>query len=437
MRGSGTAGLVVAISVSFALLVSAPAVAASSWSGPAAAPTPQPSTSRKPAKPTPRPTVTVTQVRKPSPSPTPQRCDLERGLPASDMTSEPWAQQKLNFTDVWPLTRGEGVTVAVVDSGVDVSHPQLRGVDAYDDTRTDKRDCLGHGTEVAGIIAAKDMRPEHVPFLGVAPLVHLVSIKAVVESNNNDPSLLPRAIRDAAARGARIINVSSDSTDYPSLKNAVEYAQRKGALIVAAAGNTKPEKKDSEQELYPASYPGVLSVGAIDNTGKVTNFSDSKSNISVVAPGQGIDTTWPGGYRSDEGTSFSAPFVTGTAALVWSFHPTLTADQVKHRIEVTADGGTGAGTGHGTLNPLRAVTAVLPEESGKAPAPVRRGQVTIATPRPEDRFTRTLALSFVVGALGIAAAVGAGSLIVPAGRRRGWRPGRRTPPSDPSGPGST
>jgi subtilisin family serine protease len=168
----------------------------------------------------------------------------------------------------------------------------------------------------------------------------------------------------------------------------------------------------------------------------VTDFSDSKSNVSVLAPGKGIDSTWPGGYHSDEGTSFSAPFVAGTAALVWSYHPSLTAEQVKHRIEVTADGGTGAGTGHGTVNPLRAVTAVLPEESGQAPAPVKREQVAIATPRSKDHFTRTLALSFAVGALGIAAMVGAGGLIVPAGSRRGWHPGRRTPPPDPSDPGS-
>ncbi|MCW2916567.1 MAG: peptidase and in kexin sedolisin [Actinomycetia bacterium] len=428
----------VAVTVALAAFGSVPPAIATSPAGlPAAAPSksPTPKTTRKPTpKPKPKPKPKPT----PKPSPSPQRCELPKGLPASDMTSEPWAQQKLNFTEVWPLTQGEGIKVAVVDSGVDASHAQLPSVEAYDDTHTSARDCVGHGTEIAGIIAAKDLRKQRVPFLGVAPMVHLMSFKMAITDSDNDPHFLAQAIRDAADRGARIMNISSQTPNYDYLKSAVEYAQRKGTLIVAAAGNTAPEKKDSEQALYPASYPGVISVGAIDSQGKVTNYSDSKSNVSVVAPGKGIVATWPGGdYRSADGTSFSTPYVAGTAALVWSYHPHLTSAQVKYRIEVTADGATAAGTGHGTINPLRAVTAVLPEENGQAPAPAKAGPVAIAAPRKVDHFTRTLALSFVVGALGIAAAIGAGGLIVPAGRRRGWRPGRRTPPPDPTGPDST
>jgi len=356
------------------------------------------------------------------------QCTNKRGQPASAMTVEPWAQQKLNFTEVWPLTRGAGVKVAVVDGGVE-SHPQISLTQSIDDTGKGIAPCGGHGTMVAGIIAAKDMRQQRIPFVGVAPAARLMSFKMVVDDqgDTNDTHWLARAIQDAANRGAQVINVSSQSPDMPYLKSAVDYAQRKGALIVAAAGNIDPNKKDSEQPLYPAAYPGVLSVGAIDTSGKVTDFTVTKSNVSVLAPGQNVAGTWTGGtYISDSGTSFAAPFVSGTAALVWSYHHNLSAQQVMHRIEVTADGPAGAGSGYGTINPLRAVTAVLPEESGQNGAQAKAGPVTIPTPKHTDPFTRNMSLGLTGGALALAGLGVAGMMIVPAGRRRNWQPGRRT-----------
>jgi membrane-anchored mycosin MYCP len=359
------------------------------------------------------------------------QCTSKRGQPASAMTQEPWPQQKLNFTEVWPLTKGGGVKVAVVDSGV-AAHPQINLGQSFDDTGKGIAPCGGHGTMVAGIIAAKDLRQQRVPFVGVAPAVQLMSFKMVVDdtSSSNDTHWLAKALRDAADKGARVINVSSQSPDVPYLKEAVRYAQQKGALIVAAAGNIDQDKKDSEQPLYPAAYPGVLSVGAIDNTGKVTDFTVTKSNVSVLAPGQNVAGTWTGGsYIADSGTSFAAPFVSGTAALVWSYHRNLTAEQVMHRIEVTADGATSAGSGYGTVNPLRAVTAVLPEESGQNAAQPKAGPVTIPTPKHTDPFTRNMSLGLTAGALGLAGLGVAGAFIVPAGRRRNWQPGRKRIPS--------
>jgi membrane-anchored mycosin MYCP len=417
------AGLAAIGSLSLASLVITPVALATPASRPQVAPT------VPPKKPTPAPTVTRTKLKTVAP---PQRCDIGAGAPASEMTSAPWPQQMLNFTEVWPFTEGQHVKVGIVDSGVDASHPQLPNIASYDLTGTDKRDCAGHGTEVAGIIAAQDRRP-HVPFLGVAPKSRLISVKVATQDKNNDARLLAKGISRAADLGAKVICVSSQTANYPFLEQAVRHAQAVGALVVAAAGNTDPGKKDSQQELYPASYDGVMSVGAVGPDGKVADFSDSKSRVSVVAPGAKVISTWPGNsYHLDDGTSFAAPYVAGTAALVESHLPGLTAAQVKHRIEVTADGSTSVGSGHGIINPLRAVTAVLPEEGGQGQpqAPTRAHPVTLVQPHRESSFTRTMALSIVGGALGVTGAVAAGGLIIPAGRRRSWRPGRRATPTE-------
>jgi type VII secretion-associated serine protease mycosin len=347
-------------------------------------------------------------------------CQLEQGSPASQMTSEPWPQQRLNFTDAWMLTRGEGVVVAVVDSGVDTTHPQLRGrVQSYDVTKTGAQDCVGHGTRVAGIIGAQDLRGRGIPFLGVAPGARLISIKSAVGKNDNDPRWVAAGIRQAVDRHAKIINVSSQTPNYPFLKAAVEYAQRKDVLIVAAAGNVEDKQNRTVHEAYPASYPGVMAVGGTTSDGALSDSSNSETHVTITAPGKDIISTWPHGtYYNETGTSFAAPYVAGTAALVRAYHPKLTARQVKYRIEHTADGGTVKGTGAGQVNPLRAVTAVMSEESGQAPAHPAVRRVSISQPSEGDRFGRTLALSLAGGALVVAAAIAVAGAVIPAGRRR-------------------
>ncbi|MBC6457974.1 type VII secretion-associated serine protease mycosin [Actinomadura sp. HBU206391] len=348
-------------------------------------------------------------------------CTLQQtGSPATEMKSEPWPQQRLNFADVWDLTRGGGVTVAVVDSGVDASHPQLRGrVRTYDVTKTGPQDCLGHGTRVAGIIAARDMRKENVAFIGVAPQAKLISVKmAVSSSGDNDPRWVADAIRRSADLGAKVINVSSQTPNYPFLKAAVEYAQGKDALIVAAAGNLK-DAKQTAQQAYPASYPGVMAVGGINPNGSLADFSNSETHVTITAPGKDIISTWPNGaYFNESGTSWAAPYVAGTAALVRSYHPKLTAAQVKDRIERTADGGTVKGTGAGLVNPLRAVTAVLGNEGAGASTQPTVRRVAIAQPQEGDHFGRNLALSLAGGALVLAAATAVAGAAIPASRRR-------------------
>ncbi|MEV0380470.1 type VII secretion-associated serine protease mycosin [Nonomuraea sp. NPDC050643] len=360
--------------------------------------------------PTPAPTRTVT-------------CDPEPGV--AEVTGTPWPQERLRFQRVWRLTRGEGVTVAVVDSGVDVTHPQLAGVVArqVDLTGTDLRDCVGHGTAVAGIIAGRDLTSRGVPVMGVAPAARILSIKQT-EGQSGDVRRLADGIRRAADLGAQVINVSVQAHDAPPLKAAVAYAQAKDVVIVAAAGNVKQDD-GAVTPAYPAEYPGVVAVGSASPDGKKSDFSNGATRISVTAPGAGVTSAWTGGgYRTGlDGTSFAAPFVSGVAALVRARHPDLDLWEVKRRLERTAEGGGAAGTGAGLVNPLQAVTSVLPpaEEGGAAAAPV----VLARAPVP-DRRMRGIALAMAAGTVGATALVVFLALTLPRARRRKWRAGGAT-----------
>ncbi|GAA1891637.1 hypothetical protein GCM10009736_69870 [Actinomadura bangladeshensis] len=346
--------------------------------------------------------------------------ELVYGSPAKELPRQLWPQERLNFTDVWEHTRGKGVKVAVVDSGVDTSHPQLRGhVKAYDVTKSGLRDCVGHGTAVAGIIGAADMRDKGIPFVGVAPDAEIISVKMAVQASGNRSEWAAQAIRKAVDLGAKVINISSQSPDLPDLRQAVHYAQQRDVVIVSVAGNLTDRTKQTPQKAYPASYPGVISVGALAKDGTLAGFSNTVTPVTVTAPGQSVVSTWPrGSYKLDDGTSLAAPYVAGTAALIRAFNPNLNYQQVKHRIEATADGAQAQGTGSGVVNPLRAVTTVGTAANPSA-APVAGVQrVSIDQPPPEDRFGRNMAFAIAAAAFTLAAAVGIAATVIPAARRR-------------------
>ncbi|GII60368.1 peptidase S8 [Sphaerisporangium krabiense] len=357
----------------------------------------------------------------------PQRCAPPRG---GVEVGESWAQRRLAFTRVWQLTRGEGVTVAFVDSGADTRHPQVRVARTVDLTGTGPLDCVGHGTAVAGIIGGADMKD--IPFAGVAPEARLVSIKQS-NAENGDVALLAEGIRRAADLGAQVLNISIQTGDQPVLKSAVEYALANDVVIVAAAGNIRKED-GTPAPSYPAAYEGVLAVGSAGPDGRRTDFSNAATPVSVLAPGAGITSTWPGGaYRQDlDGTSYAAPYVAGVAALVRARHPELDNVRVRRRIELTADGASGAGTGAGMVNPLLAVSQILPSEvvalAPARPAPLPSG--VVARPVPPDTAAMTRAGGIALAALLAAGLVTAVSVVIPLGRRRGWRPGRAAVPGD-------
>jgi membrane-anchored mycosin MYCP len=377
----------------------------------ASPPPTQPSRSAPPAVPTPVAT-------EPQPS---QNCPGP-GQVSSKVTVVPWAQEALEWSSAWPLTEGRGVTVAVVDSGVSYS-PQLAGkVQAIDLTGTGYGDCVGHGTGVAGIIAASDMQALGNPFEGVAPEAKILSIK-VNNQESGSSAALDQGITDAALEGAQVINVSIVTGNSPGLRAAVAFALRKGAVIVAAGGND--EQQTGHGPFYPASYPGVLSVGAVEPDGSLAPFSDLYSRVAVTAPGVNVTSTTPGGYEAYNGTSFATAYVSGVAALVRSRYPKMSGPEVVKRIEETADGNTGPGTGNGLVNPLLAVTAILAPAIAQSPLPTPRPQPVAVERAPlPDLAARTTALEVVAGALGLAGLVAIGAVVIREGRRRRWRAGR-------------
>ncbi|MBG0815344.1 S8 family serine peptidase [Planomonospora sp. ID82291] len=357
-------------------------------------------------------------------------CTPQRGTTS---IGESWAQRRLNLPEVWRLTKGVGVTVAIVDSGVDTRHPQLKVASSVDLTGTHDYDCVGHGTAVAGIIAGTEIRG--VPFTGVAPRAKLISIKQTNESNG-DVGKLAQGIVRAVELGADVINVSIQAADQPDLKAAVDYALAQDVVVVAAAGNVQ-RADGSAAPAYPAAYPGVLSVGSAGPEGGRAGSSNASTPVSVLAPGTAVTAPWPGrAYREDlEGTSFAAPYVAGVAALVRARHPGLDQVRVRRRIELTADGASGSGTGAGMVNPLLAVSAILPETVAIAPqdpAPLPPGAVR---PAPAEDV-QGMAIAGRVALFSLSAAVLAvlAGVVVPLGRRRGWRPGGRRPAAPSGGP---
>jgi membrane-anchored mycosin MYCP len=326
-------------------------------------------------------------------------CPPQHGIAAP--ASEPWAQQALRFSAVWDRSRGSGVTVAIVDSGVD-ANPQfggrvIPGPDLVAGTKPGippGADCVGHGTAVASIIAAAPV--PGVSFTGVAPAARILSVK-ISGTDTFPTSVTPQGIVDAVQFGADVINLSlATPDDVPALRNAVEYALSHNVVVVAAAGNDLPQ--GGAGPFYPAAYPGVLAVGAVGPGGVLAGFSDRHTPVGVTAPGVNITSAYPGTFPAayapvQNGTSFAAAFVSGVVALVRSAHPGLNAAQVVARIEATARGAAGPGTGHGMVDPVRAVTAVLPAERAHAAQTARAAPTGISA--------RTVALAVIAGSFGL------------------------------------
>jgi membrane-anchored mycosin MYCP len=352
-------------------------------------------------------------------------CQSKPSAAAHRLRSVPWAQQMLDFSSVWDITRGRRVTVAVVDSGVQDT-PQLAGrASYYVQSGPGPADCVGHGTAVASIIGASDELSKGIPFYGVAPAARILSIKVQSSENQTNLSVLPQGIMDAVHLHARVINVSIQGPPTPALHAAVDYALRHNVVVVAAAGNDSQTTSGtvSKGPFYPASYPGVLSVGAVSRDGEITQDTQGKTPISVVAPGANVQSDYPGGFsEADTGTSFAAPFVSGEAALLRAAFPHMTESQVVARIITTADGNTGTRTGAGMINPVEAVTGLL---APQAATPSANAQpVAIPAVPHGNPTTHLVAMSVTGGGIALAVVVVVVAMTVPSGRRRHWRPAR-------------
>ncbi|NNF05846.1 MAG: S8 family serine peptidase [Candidatus Eisenbacteria bacterium] len=313
--------------------------------------------------------------------------------------SQPELRER-NVFQAWETTRGEGVVLAIIDTGIELTHPDLRdrltvneaeangqegidddengyiddihgydftdapslpGIGDYLDRDGDPTDDEGHGTAVAGVAVAT--HNNQVGIAGVAPEAKILSLRAGLRTRLPFlPAVLQEddaaaAIVYAADQGAHIINLSwGDVVDAAVVREAVRYANERGCLVIASSGN-----ENNTNAFFPAAVPGVLSVGATNGSDRAF-FSSYGPDLAVAAPGFALMTTdLDGTYARYSGTSFSAPFTAGVAALIWSIHPEWTAEQVGWQLKLSANQDSWSETlGWGIVDALEAVADVNP-----------------------------------------------------------------------------
>ncbi|WP_421383803.1 S8 family peptidase [Bacillus salacetis] len=220
--------------------------------------------------------------------------------------------------------KGNGVTIAVLDTGCDLNHEELQGrvvgkrnfTDDDDSDEENVTDYNGHGTHVAGTIAANENGQG---VIGVAPEASLLIIKVLAgEQGSGRYDWIVDGIQYAIDQGVDVISMSlGGPADYPPLQKVIKQAVDKNISVVCAAGNEGDEDADTDEFSYPACYNEVISVGAIDFDRKSSYFTNSNNEVDLVAPGEKILSTIPGGkYAKFSGTSMAAPHVSGALALV-------------------------------------------------------------------------------------------------------------------------
>ncbi|MDQ0716583.1 type VII secretion-associated serine protease mycosin [Streptomyces luteogriseus] len=368
-------------------------------------------------------------------------------FPNGKYPGRPWSLQRVLLDELWTQSTGKDMRVAVIDTGVDVTNPQLTdAVDVKsgrnflpknlkdDDGNPVERgkengttDTVGHGTKVAGIIAARPVKGTG--FVGLAPDATIIPIQQNDAEGNGDVGTLTDAIRYAVQAGADVINISQDTTkpmkSTSGLALAINQALARKIVVVASAGNDG--LGGNVKETYPASYKGVLAVAASDRNNERAAFSQSGQFVGVAAPGVDVISTVPkGGHCSDNGTSFSAPYVAGVAALIKAKHPDWTARQIVAQIEQTAERTTAGHdrlVGWGVVDPVRALTddehpieapnpqAGLGKPEAPTPAEFQIGETA------EERNAR-LATYVAVGAVILVAGMGGTAVALRDARRR-------------------
>jgi len=243
-----------------------------------------------------------------------------------------WGLARIAAPAAWAISSGAGAVVAVVDTGIDASHPDLQGqvLAGYDfvNADDDPQDDHGHGTRMSGIIAAH--RDNGAGIAGIAPAAMLLPVKVLDAGGSGAYSDVASGILYAVDHGARVLNLSlAGPVKSDLLQAAVDYATAHDALVVAAAGNEGSSLPD-----YPAACAGAVAVGAIDDTDARPAFSNFGAWVSFAAPGVDIVTTSLGGtYASSSGTSPAAAFGSAVFALLFAAEPTLTRSAAIERVQ--------------------------------------------------------------------------------------------------------
>ncbi|MFG2331990.1 type VII secretion-associated serine protease mycosin [Streptomyces sp. NPDC048604] len=349
---------------------------------------------------------------------------------ADTIRARQWGLEALHTSEAWRTTKGRGITVAVLDTGVDASHPDLDGnvlagkdLVGFGAARGD-RAWARHGTAMAGIIAGHGHGPGRQDgVLGIAPQARILPVRVILEgadkararARETRGGALAQGIRWAADQGADVINLSlgdDSESAHPDADEdaAVQYALAKGVVVVASAGNGGDK---GDHVSYPAAYPGVIAVAAVDRYGTHASFSTSRWYATVSAPGVDVVIADPDRrYYEGWGTSAAAAFVSGAAALVRAAHPGLTPAQVKQLFVDTArsrpKGGRSDDKGYGTVDPAAAIeaggklAATKGSTAGRAAAAGHQGRYFGSGPAPEAGDDRPLGvLAPAAGGLGV------------------------------------
>ncbi|MFJ6016957.1 S8 family serine peptidase [Streptomyces sp. NPDC092952] len=346
------------------------------------------------------------------------------GASGARATAVPWEQRNLQLARTWESGLGAGTKVAVVDTGVSTRAPALAGrVTAVGGAGTD---CVGHGTFVAGLIAAAPAR--NVRVAGVAQQARIIAVRGTDERGAATAESVAAGIRAAVDAGAKVVQVSPAlAADSAGLRAAVRYAASRDALIVAAAapdpaGSPAGREPVPPRDYWPAAAPGVLSVIDMDARGGRPDSAPAARSADLAAPGDGVVGVGPRGtgHFIGSGASFAAGYVAGAAALVRSAHPELSAAGTARRLARTA-----YPADVPRLDPYAAVTSV--QDAAAAPRAVRDDSVVLPS---GDRGEGAARRAVWIAAAGVSLVllVAWAALAAPRGRARGWRPAgsRRT-----------
>ena len=261
-------------------------------------------------------------------------------LAADKMTNDPgsakqWGMKAVGMDEAWGMgPTGKDVKVGIIDCGLstatgDIARSRVEAGPNYTGSIGDSAtDIEGHGTFVAGIIgAAKDNR---VGIAGVAPECSFYIVKALSD--------MAQAVKDCVDAGCQVINMSMGTTySDNALKSAIEYAEAAGVIVVASVGN-EGDSSNPTQYNYPAAYPGVIGVGGVDQNLNVCSFSNKNDSVFVVAPGEKVASLslLPGIVSTMDGTSFSAPYVAGLAALLLQMNPNMSIAEFQEILIATS-----------------------------------------------------------------------------------------------------
>ncbi|GAA3166303.1 MULTISPECIES: type VII secretion-associated serine protease mycosin [Streptomyces] len=352
----------------------------------------------------------------------------------TDIKETPWSLQRLMTQQLWADTKGQGVRVAVIDTGIDAGNDQIKpaigsGGQTFVKGGKPTEDRVGHGTKVAGIIAAQP-RPSS-GFYGLAPRAKVIPFQQTDQEKPGTADSLAKAINAAVAADVQIINISqgTDASEelLPTLKAAVAHAAKAGVLIVASAGNDGASGK--EKRMYPAAFQefdNVLAVAASDRNNERAAFSQPGDYVDIAAPGVDMVSTVPdGGNCVDQGTSFAAPYAAGAAALLKSLHKDWTPRELIWHLEQTAERvnqGPDHNIGWGVIDPVAALKDTTRPTSSPTPdKPVNQNTAKVQPAAliigesPEDRRARISLYIVGGGLLAVAGVVGSSIAL------RDWR----------------